>query len=98
MKLTYRHTRNACFTGYVTQAIVNNLCPLLFLTFQQQFSITLSQISLKTMWPVYLAGIPVNAMQGLCTVIVMLLFGKPFLEKLDRVKLKYGMMEDDLGV
>ncbi len=46
MKLTYRHTRNACFTGYVTQAIVNNLCPLLFLTFQQQFSITLSQISL----------------------------------------------------
>lgn len=60
--------------------------------------LTLSQISLKTMWPVYLAGIPVNAMQGLCTVIVMLLFGKPFLEKLDRVKLKYGMMEDDLGV
>ena len=46
MKLTYRHTRNACFTGYVTQAIVNNLCPLLFLTFQQQFSISLSQISL----------------------------------------------------
>ena len=36
MNLTYRHTRNACFTGYVTQAIVNNLCPLLFLTFQQQ--------------------------------------------------------------
>ncbi len=46
MNLTYRHTRNACFTGYVTQAIVNNLCPLLFLTFQQQFSISLSQISL----------------------------------------------------
>ena len=46
MALSYRHTRNACFFGYVTQAIVNNLCPLLFLTFQQQFSISLSQISL----------------------------------------------------
>ena len=46
MPLTYRHTRNACFTGYVTQAIVNNLSPLLFLTFQQDFSISLSQIGL----------------------------------------------------
>ena len=46
MTLTYRHTRNACFVGYVTQAIVNNLSPLLFLTFQQEFSISLGQISL----------------------------------------------------
>ena len=46
MRLTYRHTRNAWFVSYVTQAIVNNLSPLLFLTFQQQFSISLSQISL----------------------------------------------------
>ena len=46
MRLTYRHTRNACFVSYITQAIVNNLSPLLFLTFQQEFSISLSQISL----------------------------------------------------
>ena len=37
-------------------------------------------------------------MQGLCTILVMLIFGKPFLEKLDRVKLKYGMMEDEDGI
>ena len=45
MQLTYRHTRLGCFAGYVNQAIVNNLSPLLFLTFQQQFSISLTQIS-----------------------------------------------------
>ena len=28
---TYDQTRRACYTGYVTQAIVNNLAPLLFI-------------------------------------------------------------------
>ena len=46
MLLSYRHTRTACFVGYITQAIVNNLSPLLFLTFQREFSISLTQISL----------------------------------------------------
>lgn len=58
----------------------------------------LTDINREAVLSVFAAGLPVNAMQGLCTVIVMLLFGKPFLEKLDRVKLKYGMMEEDLGV
>lgn len=46
MELTYRHTRNACFVSYAVQAIVNNLSPLLFLTYQQEFSVSLTQISL----------------------------------------------------
>ncbi|MBR1585379.1 MAG: MFS transporter, partial [Clostridia bacterium] len=46
MTLTYRHTRNACFTGYVVQAIINNLPPLLFFTFQQMYHVSLTQISL----------------------------------------------------
>ena len=46
MKLHYRATRNACYLGYVTQAIVNNLSPLLFLTFQRAFHISLEKISL----------------------------------------------------
>lgn len=46
MKLHYRATRNACYLGYVTQAIVNNLSPLLFLTFQRTFHISLEKISL----------------------------------------------------
>lgn len=46
MKLTYRHTLYASYLGYITQAIVNNLTPLLFVIFQRQFGISLEKIGL----------------------------------------------------
>lgn len=46
MKLTAKHTIYGCYLGYITQAIVNNLPPLLFLTFHNQFGISLEKISL----------------------------------------------------
>lgn len=46
MKLNYKTTIVACFVGYITQAIVNNFAPLLFITFQNSYSIPLSQITL----------------------------------------------------
>ncbi len=48
MKLQYRHTMYACFIGYIVQAIVNNFAPLLFLTFQSQYGISLDKIALLT--------------------------------------------------
>lgn len=42
----YHHTKYACYIGYIVQAIVNNFVPLLFLTFQREFSITLNQLAL----------------------------------------------------
>ena len=44
--LSYRHTQYASYLGYVTQAIVNNLAPLLFIVFQNQFHIPLQKITL----------------------------------------------------
>lgn len=44
-KPTYRSTLTACFIGYIVQAIVNNFLPLLFLRFQGEFNIPLSQIT-----------------------------------------------------
>ena len=44
MKLTHKHTLISGFTGYIVQAIVNNLAPLLFVTFQREFGITLDKI------------------------------------------------------
>lgn len=38
-------TLYASYLGYITQAIVNNLAPLLFLTFQREFQISLNQIA-----------------------------------------------------
>ena len=46
MKPTYKTTVFACFVGYIVQAIVNNFIPLLFITFQNTYSIPLSQITL----------------------------------------------------
>ena len=43
-KLGARHTVAACYIGYITQAIVNNFAPLLFLTFQEEFSLSLTVI------------------------------------------------------
>ena len=57
--------------------------------------LTLPVINAQTAWPLYVSGFPVNLSQGICTLLTMLIFGKPLLEKLDRVKLQYGMGEDD---
>ncbi|MBQ8623805.1 MAG: MFS transporter [Oscillospiraceae bacterium] len=46
MKLNYNHTVYACYLGYITQAIINNFAPLLFLTFQDSFGIPLEKITL----------------------------------------------------
>ena len=43
--LSYQHTIWASYLGYVTQAIVNNLSPLLFLTFQSRYGISLDKIT-----------------------------------------------------
>ncbi len=46
MKFTYKTTMISCFVGYIVQAIINNFIPLLFITFQNTYSIPLSQITL----------------------------------------------------
>ncbi|MDR2053008.1 MAG: MFS transporter [Treponema sp.] len=44
--LSYKYTFAASYFGYVTQAIVNNFGPLLFLTFQRQFGVSLGDLAL----------------------------------------------------
>ncbi|SNT55207.1 Fucose permease [Streptosporangium subroseum] len=44
MTMTFDHTRRACYTGYVTQAIVNNLAPLLFIVFQTRYDLPLEML------------------------------------------------------
>ena len=46
MKNNYGHTIYASYIGYITQAIVNNFVPLLFLTFQSEYNIGLGAIGL----------------------------------------------------
>lgn len=44
--MTYKHTLAACYTGYIVQAIVNNLAPLLFITFERRLGLNLGLISI----------------------------------------------------
>lgn len=46
MRKNYSYTIYACYIGYVVQAIINNLAPLLFLTFNRNFRISMEQIGL----------------------------------------------------
>lgn len=45
MLKSYRHTKAACYIGYITQAIVANLFPLLLLVFHGEFGISLSRLT-----------------------------------------------------
>ena len=42
----YNNTIVACYIGYIVQAIVNNFVPLLFITFQNTYNISLDRITL----------------------------------------------------
>ncbi len=46
IKTSYRHTAAACYIGYITQAIINNFIPLLFITFHNTYNISLEKIGL----------------------------------------------------
>lgn len=52
-------------------------------------------INLKNVLAIYASGLPVNISHGVSTFIVLFLLGKPLLSKLDRIKLKYGMQDED---
>lgn len=43
----------------------------------------------------YLSGLPVNAVHALATVLTILFLCRPMTEKLNRIKIKYGMMEEE---
>ena len=52
-----------------------------------------SEITKASAAAVYIAGLPVNSVHAAATVVTLFFASEPFLEKLNRVKTKYGMME-----
>lgn len=55
-------------------------------------------MNFKSILAIYISGFTVNISQGISTFAVLFLLGNPLLEKLDRIKVKYGMMEDEYGI
>lgn len=54
---------------------------------------TLTVLTPEAVGLVFLQGVPANVTHGLGCATTMLLFSRPLLEKLNRLKTKYGMLE-----
>ena len=50
IRTNYKSTLFASYVGYITQAVVNNFAPLLYVTFQKNYGITLRQLSFLAMF------------------------------------------------
>ncbi len=90
MNKKYTSTKIACYTGYFVQAIINNLAPLFYVIFQNEFGIDYSKISwliminFVTQIAVDLASVKVIAKLGyrasivlahICSAVGLLLLG-----------------------
>jgi len=51
----------------------------------------LSTITWPSVIAVFASGLPMNVTNAICTALVLLLFGKPLLDMLDRIFVKYGL-------
>jgi len=54
---------------------------------------TLTTFTWKSVLTVYSAGIPANLIQSACSFTTLILLTRPFLQKLDRIKTKYGILD-----
>ena len=53
----------------------------------------ITAINTNSVIAVFANGFPANLSNGICTALVMLILGRPFLHILDRIKTKYGILE-----
>ena len=52
-------------------------------------------VNLKMILTAYITGVPADAVHALATVLFLWFLAEPMLEKLDRVKVKYGLLEHE---
>lgn len=57
------------------------------------FFLMSSMVDTSSAVAVYLAGVPVNAVHAVAVMLTLFFLTKPMMEKLTRIKVKYGMME-----
>ena len=55
--------------------------------------LSMTELNGESAASIYIAGIPVNAIHAGCTFVTIMLLLRPILEKLERVKVKYGILD-----
>lgn len=82
-----KKTAPLCIFGFFSALIIYGLlmdtCTILTSAFRTQ----------QAIYTTYLAGFPMNMIHGIATAFFLWVLSKPMMEKLDRIKKKYGMME-----
>lgn len=48
----------------------------------------------RNLLAIYMSGLPVDMVHGAATVLFLLIASKPMIEKLERIKTKYGLIEE----
>ena len=51
-------------------------------------------ITPKNLLAIYMSGLPVDLVHATATVIFLWLASRPMIEKLERIKVKYGLIEE----
>ena len=80
MKKSYRSTYFACYFGYIIQALVNTLAPLLFVIFQEQYAVStitignLIFLSFAAQWSMDLLSVKLIRLFGYRTMTVTAYF------------------------
>ena len=52
-----------------------------------------NELNLKILLSYYVSGFPMDCVQAVATALFLFFGAEPFLEKLDRIKVKYGLLE-----
>lgn len=53
----------------------------------------MSMVDTSSALAIYMAGVPFNAVHAAAVMLTLFFLTKPMMEKLTRIKVKYGMME-----
>ncbi len=56
------------------------------------FMVSAETITLKTLFAYYITGLPMDLVHGFGTALFLMIAAEPMLEKMDRIKVKYGLI------
>ncbi len=73
------------FCGFVIYGGIMN--------FQSAITWNAGNLTVKMLLPYYITGLPMDLVHAAATAIFLALAGRPMLEKLERIKIKYGLVE-----
>ena len=55
--------------------------------------VSAESITVKALFAYYITGLPMDLVHGFATALFLMLAAEPMLEKMDRIKVKYGLVE-----